>query len=127
MGDFYFINCTFITEKAHEVALFDASWENHDFGFDYGTAMPTNVYVENLTIDSEIGLCTVKLVEQHVGRTSNTAEKAIWKYPVWESTVEGVENINPYRIAEKWTVKDTNGYYYVMPELFTTEIVFENS
>ena len=125
MGDFYFIDCTLITENSHEVALFDASWENHDFGFDFGTMMPTNVYVENLTIDSEIGLCTVKLVEQNVGRTSTSSEKAVWKYPVWEGVVDGVENINPYKIAQMWTVKDTNGYYYVMPPLFTTELILE--
>ena len=107
---------------AHEIALFDASWANHDFGFDFGTSMPTNVYVENITINSEKGLTTLKLVEQDVGRTPGSADKPIWKYNVWEDTVEGAENINPYKITANWYIIDSNGYEYIMPPNFTTNV-----
>ena len=127
MGDFYFINCTLVTENTYEVALFDATWTNHDFGFDYGTCMPTNVYVENITIESNADLIVLKLVEEGVNYSYEETKRAICKYPVWEDTVNGEENINPYGIAKQWVIKDTNGYIYQMPPLFTTEIVVERN
>lgn len=125
MGDFYFINCTLVTENTYEVALFDATWYNHDFGFDFGTCMPSNVYVENITIESDVGLGVLKLVEEGINYSYEETKRDICKYPVWEDTVNGEENINPYGIAKKWVIKDTNGYAYHTPQLFTTEVVIE--
>ncbi len=121
-GDFYFKNCTLVAEDAHEIALFDASWANWDFGFDGGSQMPTNVYVENITIDSEKGITTIKLVEQDVGKTAGSADKPIWTKKVWETTVDGVENKNPYKITENWIIVDDKGYDYIMPPDFTTKV-----
>lgn len=125
MGDFYFIDCTLVTEKSIEVALFDASWANHDFGFDYGTSMPTRVYVENVTIESEDGLNVLRLVEQYVGQTAASGEKTVWSKPIFEDFVDGVKNINPYKITEEWIIKDNKGYIYLLPPAFTTEISIE--
>ena len=122
MGDFYFIDCTLIAENLSEVALFDASWYNHDFGYDFGACMPTRVFVENITVDSESGLRVVKLVEEYVGNSANAPNTVIWTTSVWESTINGEENLNPYRIPLEWIITDTNGYDYLAPPAFTTEI-----
>jgi hypothetical protein len=89
--------------------------------------MPTNVYVENIKINSEKGLTTLKLVEQDVGRTPASADKPIWKYNVWEETVNGEENKNRYKITENWYIKDTQGYSYIMPPSFTTNVEITTS
>ena len=127
MGEFYFINCTLIAENSSEVALFDVGWANHNFGFDYGTSMPIKVYVENITIESEYGLSVLKLVEEYKGNSVTSGKKEIWLYEIWEDTVDGVENINPYRICEEWIIKDDKGYAYIMPEKFTTNVTIENT
>ena len=128
-GDATFKNVTLKTGDKQSVALFRAGWVNHDYG--YQSQMPTNVYVEDLKIDSNIGLSTVKLVMDSAESKANLYywdESIHQNYtdPDTKETSYGPSK-NVYKVTEHWYIVDKYGYTYEKPEPFPTEIILSDS
>jgi hypothetical protein len=101
-----------------------ASWPGPDHNFGFKCTMPTNVYVDNITIDSEIGLNKILLTN---GTSQLNAKWEYWKDVVINpSTGQEVENKNPYSLVEKLYIKNCKGYTFSFPAEFTTEIIYQD-
>ena len=85
--------------------------------------------LENLKIESEIGLSTVNLV---MDTAASKANLYYWEEDREQSFTDpetGItalgHNRNVYKITENWYIKDTNGYTYEIPYQFTTNVIYE--
>ncbi len=91
------------TKKTSSLNLFNATWNNHDFG--YRTYMPATVTVDNLTCN---GVSKINLVTGTVSKLSY----------ICDAEIAGEENLNPYTVTEKLIVRNCAGITFSIP---TTE------
>ena len=122
-GNATFKDVTLVTGDLDSVALFEAYWYNHDFG--YKASMPQTVTLENLRIESNKDIKTLDFVR---GSAKTQASLKFWDPDVLQidsATGEYAKNKNVYSLPERWIIKDCEGYTYVMPEEFYEVVLIE--
>ena len=122
MGDAIFKNVELRVLDRTKVALFNASWVNHYFG--YTACMPHTVTLDNVYATSDHGL---KINTIYLTLSDLTAKGDISA----DILPDGTKNLNPYNVTQKIIVKNNVknmkiSCYDNLAPYHKTEIIYED-